>query len=123
MKDISVRVDEVIDGIIANIIGEVDFSDIDLFKTALLSTINNHFPFKKFTLLINGNGYLPINLSVHAYYSKFLKNTKLIVENCKAVAHVHHSQDHINDCLPLMTDFQGFFVDFKKAHAWLRDRK
>lgn len=123
MKDISAQFDKEINGIIANIIGDIDFNDIDLFKNALLTVVNNNFPFSRFTLLLNVNGYLPINPSVHSYYNSFLKTTRILTDNCKAVAHVHHSQDHINDFLPYMDNFQGFFTDFDKAYLWLKERR
>jgi hypothetical protein len=122
MKDISVKYDSQINGIIANIIGEINSDDINIFKTLITETIQQYIPDNKFTLLLNGNGYLPDCLSVHAEYSNFLKNAELITKNCIAVAHVHHSRKHIDECMPLSSDSQGFFADFEEAYNWLKER-
>jgi hypothetical protein len=122
-KNVTCSYNEEMGGIIANIIGNLDSSDIDEFSRNLLGTIEKYTPDKKFTLLLNGNGYFPKSLFVHRKYGSFLKSNEVLINYCKAVGHVHHDSAHIDEWKPTMNEYQGFFYTFDEAFAWLKTRK
>lgn len=123
MNTIEVQENTAAGGILAKISGTIELEDVENFKQKLLALIMEKFHNTPFTLLLDTRGYEPQSPGIHKEYSIFLKTTAQITNNCKAVAHVHHSQKHIDDLLPLMDEHQGFFTDINEAQRWLIKRK
>lgn len=109
-------------GIVATLSGELERDDIRAWSDALVDCIREHFPDRRFKLLLNAHGFEPASPEALKEFSAFIKENDLILNQCAIAAQVHHNEAKMEALQAASAENEGYFTEARAAYHWLRDQ-